>query len=157
MIPNHISAPNSIFVPILGECISRGQTAEFRVRGYSMRPYIEHERDIAIIAPITRELSVRDVVLAKIGEKTYALHRIIAIQGNELTLMGDGNIGGTEHCKTSDVIGIATGFKRKGRERIETTEGIKWRWYSQLWPRLLPLRRWLLAFDRRIPILRWLL
>ena len=36
------------------------------------------------------------------------VHRIIKIEGEDVTLMGDGNISGTERCTLSDVKALAT-------------------------------------------------
>lgn len=157
MSSDHISAPNAELMPIIAECISRGQTVELRVRGYSMRPYIEHERDIVVLSPITGPLRIGDVILAQVGQGLYALHRIIRLSGDCITMKGDGNIGAVEQVRASDVIALAIGFKRKGRTVVESTDQLKWRIYSYIWPRLCPLRRILLGVDRRIPFLRWML
>ena len=121
------------------------------LRGYSMRLFLEHERDKVILAPVVRPLCVRDVVLAEIAPKTYVLHRIIHIQGENITLMGDGNIRGTETCKPSDVIAIAIGFLRKGRTQPDMVTGLKWRTYSHIWLFIKPLRRIILGVYRRLP------
>ena len=81
-------------------------------------------------------------------EGYYVLHRIVRAEGDLLTLMGDGNIRGTEHCKRSDVIAKAIGFVRKGRNETDWTTGWKWTVYSWIWTRMLPLRRWLLLVWR---------
>ena len=88
-------------------------------------------------------------MLAEIGEKHFVLHRIIAIQGDHVILRGDGNLR-EEHCSIGDVKGAVIGFYRKGRETLDRTDGWKWRTYSWFWTRLYPIRRYLLAFYRRI-------
>jgi len=42
------------------------------------------------------------------------------------------------------VKGKAIGFYRKGRTKLDSTDGFKWRIYSFIWTRLFPLRRYLL-------------
>ena len=49
-----------------------------------------------------------------------------------------------------DVKGAVIGFYRKGRETMDRTDGWKWRTYSWIWVHLYPIRRYLLAFYRRI-------
>jgi hypothetical protein len=92
---------------------------------------------------------VGDAVLAEIAPRQYVLHRIIDISGDHVTLRGDGNLN-VEHCLTGDVKATAIGFYRKGREKLDSTKGRKWRVYSYVWTRLFPIRRYLLAFYRRI-------
>ena len=87
-------------------------------------------------------VSVGDIVLVKIGER-YILHRVIAREGDALTLMGDGNIRGTEACRTGDVIGtVAEIIRPSGRVRIPGR--------ARLWRMLKPIRRYLLALWRRL-------
>jgi hypothetical protein len=57
-------------------------------------------------------LQVGDAVLAEISAGHFVLHRIIDIDGDAITLMGDGNVRGTEHCTTEDVCGVVTEYLR---------------------------------------------
>ena len=49
-------------------------------------------------------MRVGDIVLAYF-ENHYVLHRIVAINGEEVVLMGDGNLKGTEQGDRSEVVG----------------------------------------------------
>ena len=110
-----------------------------------MRIFVEHERDKAVLSPCDKsKLKRGDVVLADTGDRRYVLHRIIKAEGERLTLMGDGNLAGTETCCRNDVVAIVTAFRRKGRKRLDSTNGLKWRCYSQIWLVLLPIRRYLI-------------
>lgn len=144
-----IALPNALFIPEIKRAIDEGHTTTFRVRGYSMRLFLEDRRDKVVLTPC-KEVKVGDVVLAEIQKDKYVLHRVIQKEGEHLTLMGDGNVYGTETCNTSNVIGIAIGFLRKGRDVMDTTDGKKWKIYSFFWLRLKPIRRYILAFYRRI-------
>ena len=143
--------PNDRFVLAVKEFIDEGRTTAFRVRGYSMRPFLDHCRDKVVLAPCRPENIRRgDVVLAEVSSHCYVLHRVVKREGDRLVLRGDGNVYGTESCLTTDVIGVATGFLRKGRACPDLTTSVKWRVYSALWPSSPLLRRLLLAFYRRI-------
>lgn len=107
-----------------------------------MRPFLENLRDRVKLAPWT-SLAVGDAVLAEIEKGHFVLHRIIKIEGDNLTLMGDGNIRGTEHCTVNDVCGVVTEYIRPnghvlqaGNQRLQRR--------IRLWRRLLPVRRLLL-------------
>ena len=124
------------------------QSVTFVVRGYSMRPFLEDRRDKVILTP-PRTPRVGDVVLAAIGEKVYALHRVIKIENGIYTMRGDGNpLSMKEQFRQADIIGIAQAFIRKGK--VIPTAGIKWQVYSFIWKMLTPFRRILLAIYRRI-------
>ena len=40
---------NKVFIPMIKSCIDEGKTTTFRVRGYSMRPFLENDRDCVVI------------------------------------------------------------------------------------------------------------
>lgn len=124
------------------------QSVTFVVRGYSMRPFLEDRRDKVMLIP-PRTPRVGDVVLAAIGEKVYALHRVIKIEDGIYTMRGDGNpLSMKEQFREADIIGIAQAFIRKGK--VVPTAGFKWQVYSFAWKMLTPFRRILLAIYRRI-------
>ena len=75
--------------------------------------------------------------------------RVVDIDGDKVTLRGDGNLN-TEQCSLADIRGIATAFYRKGRSTPDYTSGRKWRIYSAIWTRLLPIRRYLLFIYRKV-------
>lgn len=139
---------NAVILPEIVKMMEEGHTVTLRLRGFSMRPFLEDNRDKALM---TKAVSPRvgDAVLAEVAPKFFVLHRIIKIDGDDVTLRGDGNLG-VEKCKLKDVKGFVIGFYRKGRTKIDKTNGMKWRVYSYFWTRLFPIRRYLLAFYRRI-------
>ena len=143
-----IQLANAILLPEIVKMLNEGHTVTLRLKGFSMRPFLEDGRDKALLTKPTNP-KVGDPVLAEIAPKHFVLHRIIEIKGDDVTLRGDGNLG-TENCKLKDVQGAVIGFYRKGRETLDRTDGRKWRVYSWLWTRLYPIRRYLLAFYRRI-------
>ena len=140
-----IQLPNAEFLPHLCRLIDEGHKVSLRIKGNSMRPFLENERDIVVLAGAS-EYRTGDVVLAEIRKGCYVLHRIESIEGDTVNLRGDGNIKSTETCKISDIRAIAAAFIRKGKT-IPTGSTI-WRVYSKCWSRLLPIRRILLAIYR---------
>lgn len=140
--------PNAKLIPQVISLLDEGHTVTLRLGGNSMRPFLEDGRDTGLLKKAER-VKRCDVVLAEVSKKRYVLHRIIRIEGNSVTLRGDGNIG-VEHCTLNDVKAVALGFYRKGSKHLDSTSGAKWRIYSFLWCSLFPIRRYLLAFYRRI-------
>ncbi len=139
---------NSVFVPKIIELLDEGHTVTINLRGYSMRPYLENNRDKALI----RKIGIPrkgDIVLAETQPKVYVIHRIIKINGDDITLRGDGNMN-CEYCKRSDLKGYVIGFYRKGRSTLEKTNSPGWILYSVVWNFLFPIRRYLLFIYRRL-------
>lgn len=140
-----IQLANEEFLPQVCELINEGHTVSIRAKGYSMRPFIENDRDIAILAH-SNIYKVGDVALAEIAPGHFVLHRIDAIKGERVRLRGDGNYPGTEQCWMKDLRAIMCSVERKGK--VWRTDGRVWRTYSWIWVRLLPIRRYLLALYR---------
>lgn len=143
---------NETFIPIIKEYINKGKNVKFRVRGYSMRPFLENDRDCAIISPIDKEkIKTGDVVLAEISENKYVLHRVAKREGNTITLRGDGNVYGFEYCEVDNIIGIAKAFiLGTSKEKKIRTTSYSWIIYSFLWPNNSFLRRFFLFIYRKI-------
>lgn len=137
-----VQMPNDVFLPFVTEQLNEGHTATLPLRGRSMRPFLEDGRDKALLQ-LCDHPQVGDAVLAEISKGLFVLHRIIRIEGRQVTLRGDGNLS-DEHCMLSDIRAKAVGFYRKGRQTLDRTDGRKWRLYSWWWTRLYPLRRYLL-------------
>ena len=134
--------PNDILIPEIAKILNEGHQVLFTPGGVSMRPFIEGGRD-AVLLKKADECRVGDILLCRVGG-TYVLHRLIAIEGEHLTLMGDGNLQGTEHCTKADIIGKVMEIRSpKGRLK-PCTRG----W---LWRKLLPCRPFLLKVYRHTP------
>jgi hypothetical protein len=144
-----MNIPNNILIPEVGRLIQQGHTVTILVKGFSMRPFVEHCRDKVVLERCLK-VSVNDVILAKIEGGQYVLHRVIEKDNNRLTLQGDGNLTNTEHCFTSDIVGKAIGFIRKGRKTADPTNGAKWKIYSFIWLHLKFMHRYILAFYSHI-------
>lgn len=140
--------PNSVLLGMVRDSIREGHTATIWVKGFSMRPFLEHLRDKVLLSPVTRPLTEGDAVLAEITPNQYVLHRIIKIDGDNLTLMGDGNLCGTEQCKVQDVAGIVTEYIRPRRSFKADDPKLVRR--VKLWRKLLPCRRLLLLVYKSI-------
>lgn len=146
MNTNKISIKNSLLMPEIAQLIAEGHTVTLPLKGNSMRPYLVHMRDKALLEKPSA-LKVGDVVLAEVSPKHYVLHRIIKIvpDGDVLiiTLRGDGNFS-TESCRSTDVLAVATAFYRKGRTTADSVYTRKYRLYSCIWMNTFPLRRYFL-------------
>lgn len=129
--------------------VDDGVSVTFPVKGRSMIPFIVGGRD-SVILQKPGSLEPGLVVLAEISPDHFVLHRIIDISpdGMKITLMGDGNVRGTETCTPSTVLARATHVVDTEGRIIPLESEARLR-RARLWRRLLPLRRYLLAIMRR--------
>jgi len=136
-----MTLPNEILLGEVAAILREGREAVIIPTGNSMLPFIRGGRD-RVVLHARPEVAVGDIVLVRIGEK-YILHRVIAVSGDALTLMGDGNLAGTEHCTSADVLGTVTEIIRPSGRRIQPGSG-------RFWRRLKPFRRYILGIYRRL-------
>ena len=122
------------------------------VRGTSMLPFIIGDVDSVELVK-TDSVEEGDVILAWINGSRYVVHRVIKIDGENLQLMGDGNLGGDERCKMSEVAAKAEYVISPSGRRAYLYS--PWRVSaSRFWWKIKPVRRWILAVYRRT-VLRW--
>lgn len=134
--------------------LSEGFSITLPVDGNSMLPFIIGGRESVILATARpSELHRGMVVLAWVEQRRYVLHRIEKIKGNKVTLMGDGNLSGREHCTLDDVKAIATHVVDASKKKHDLYTPWRCR-ASELWCLLLPVRRYLLAIMKMFGVKR---
>ncbi len=127
--------------------VQDGVSVTFPVKGRSMLPFIFGGRE-SVILQKPGSLQRGQVVLAQVGPDRYVVHRIIKTEPDRITMMGDGNIRGTESCTPSNVLAVATHVvDENGRRRPLDTRGQLLK--ARLWYGIRPLRRIILAILRR--------
>lgn len=128
--------------------VQKGVTVTFPVTGQSMLPFIIGGKE-SVILHAPGPTAVGDVVLARVDGNGYVVHRIINIDGDRVTLMGDGNVRGTEHCLLKDIKARVTHVVSADNKKRDLYS--RWRVRAaKLWYWLRPIRRYLLAIYRRI-------
>lgn len=121
--------------------LKEGKSVILKAEGNSMLPFIRGGEDKIVLHPVSR-LRKGQIVLARLTNGQYILHRIIKVYPAEVLLMGDANIRQTERCPQSRVYGYATRIIRGEHSIACTTRGAYFK--ASAWQFLLPLRRYLL-------------
>lgn len=143
-----MTLPNDVLLPEVGRMVDEGLSVTLMTKGVSMLPFIRGGRDsVVLVKP--RELRQGDIVLARTGTGHFVLHRIYGIDGENITLMGDGNVRGQERCTRGDVLAVAVKIIRDGGRETDCTSAAHLR-CARLWRALLPVRRYVLAIYRRV-------
>ena len=128
--------------------VSEGVCVTLPVEGQSMLPFIIGGKESVILQQPTRP-ALGDVVLAWVDGRRYVVHRIIRIEGDAITLMGDGNLVGKEYCTLGDIKARVSHVvdAKGGQHAIDS----RWRQLAgRLWWHLRPIRRYLLGAYRRV-------
>lgn len=134
--------PNDILLPEVAALLAAGSDVTLLTKGNSMLPFIRGGRDSVRLRKFP-SAAPGDIVLARLAGGNYVLHRVIRAEEEKLTLMGDGNVRGTESCRAEDVAGTVVAVVRPdGSERAPGR--------GKAWKALRPVRRYLLGVYRRV-------
>lgn len=113
-----------------------GKSVRVAVRGQSMLPFFMSGSTIELRPIAKNDIRKYNVVLADAG-RSFVVHRIIAVDNERVTLLGDGNIIGTEVVERDKIYGIVD------CSRLHIA-------LAKLWVWLRPVRRYPLAILRRV-------
>lgn len=139
---------SDVFFDEIAEQIAIGEKVIIRAKGESMRPFIRNGCDkIVLEKPGEEGLKKGNIVLARVSDGRFVIHRIEKVEKNSLVLRGDGNLAIREVCRLQDVIALATTVVRN--DKAIEKGSIRWNCMSRLWPSGSFLRRLLLGLNRR--------
>lgn len=146
---NKVVVPNAILLGEVKSLLAEGKDVVIPTKGSSMLPFIRGGRDSVNLRRLD-DIEVGDIVLAEIREGVYVLHRVFAIDGESVTLKGDGNLRGVEKCRRSDIAGTALSILKDNVREVDcrAPEALR---RARAWRTLgRPFRRVFLAIYRRV-------
>ena len=121
---------------VVRDILLEGDCVTVAVKGQSMLPFFRSGTTVTIRPIREDDFKKYSVVFADTGGH-FAIHRIINIEGNKVTLLGDGNIYGTETMDKSKVYGVIDSSKLHI-------------FFAKIWLWMRPVRRYPLAIFRRV-------
>lgn len=121
------------------ESLKEGKVVIIVPQGISMLPFIKGDEDRVYL--LKREkVEVGDIVLVHYHGR-HILHRVYAMEGDRIRLMGDGNLEGNECVMAEEILGTVMEIEHNGRRHKPSK--------AWLWRHLLPFRRILLKLHRK--------
>lgn len=141
---------NDIFFAEVERRINDGQSVTIPVKGFSMRPMMRSEKDKVIVVRHTeKDIKHRAVMLFR-HNGHHIMHRIITIDGNDITFAGDGNYRKTEQVTKDDIVAQVTAIIRPSGRTI-SLDSRRWRIYSTIWLALPKIvRRFILGLTNKL-------
>lgn len=149
--PSLLTLPASELLGEVAALLARGSKVTLRVRGNSMFPFLRSGRDSVVLEPAAR-FRPGDIVLARLPDKGFVLHRVLRLTPEGLLLKGDGNVCAVEACRLGEVCGRVSHIVRKGRRIDCRSRGERMRVW--LWQLLSPFHRVILGVCRRTVLKR---
>lgn len=133
---NTRSIANRELFAIVRDTLLEGKTVRVSVKGESMLPFFRSGSTITLRPIKESDIRKYNVVMADAGH-AFVVHRIIEVNDNMVTLLGDGNHIGTERVTRDKIYGIVD----CSASHI---------FFAKIWLWLRPMRRFPLAIFRRI-------
>ncbi len=130
---------NQEYLGMLKGLILEGKEVSLLVSGSSMSPFIIHQRDTVMLAPVSRPLKRGDIVFYQRRNAAYVLHRICRVNADgTYDIIGDGQIEIERHVARRQIFAVVTMVRRKGRD-IRPGD-FWWGFFAHVWLRMIPLR-----------------
>lgn len=121
---------------IARDTLLEGSSVRVSVRGESMLPFFRSGSTITLRPIREGDLRKYNVVMADAG-RSFVVHRIIEVDDEYITLLGDGNYNGTERVTRDKVYGIVDCSPLH-------------LFFAKIWLWMRPVRRYPLAIFRRV-------
>ena len=121
---------------IVRDTLLEGKTVRISVNGQSMLPFFRSGSTITLRPVHDEDIRKYNVVMADAGH-AFVVHRIIEVSNEHITLLGDGNIYGTERITRDKIYGVVDCSALH-------------LFFAKIWLWLRPVRRFPLAIFRRI-------
>lgn len=145
-----LALDNQLFIDEILDQIASGNRVTIKAKGWSMIPLVWDEVDSITLAPLSNDsFQIGHIVLARLGDNRYVVHRISHIKGDRFTLRGDGNPYQYEYCHRDEICAELVLVRRYGRHPI-TPKSILWKTTRHLWPKHGWTKRVAVFFASRI-------
>lgn len=132
------------------ELVEPGALFVMHVTGYSMLPLLGYGDDKIVLRRTTPEDDIIGrIAMFRAKDEHIIVHRVMKVEGESVTLRGDGNIVQYEHCLRSEIIGVVERVIRESGREVDCTTRW-WRIRERIWliqPTII--RRYALAVIRR--------
>lgn len=131
-----INRDNVTTFSVVRDILLEGDNVTITVNGQSMLPFFRSGSTVTL-RPIHKEDFKKYAVVFADAGNHFVIHRIINIEANKVTLLGDGNIYGTESMDKERVYGV-----------IDCSA--LHIFFAKIWLWMRPVRRFPLAIFRRV-------
>lgn len=143
---------NDIFFAEVERMISEGQSVTIPVKGFSMRPMMRSEKDKVILTAHSDNDIKQSAVMLFRYKGQHIMHRIVKIEGQNITFAGDGNYRIREQATKDDIVAQVTTIIRPSGRTI-SLDSRRWRIYSTLWLALPKIvRRFILGLTNKLKL-----
>ncbi|WP_333625998.1 S24 family peptidase [Sphingobacterium siyangense] len=120
--------------------LREGKEVRIRVKGNSMRPFIQDGDTVLLQAYRGQPLALGSNILAKDKDK-FVFHRFVGKKNGQCVLAGDGNLVLNEYIPLTDIIAVAVMHYPKHKDKAIAIDQAWARLRGLIWYHLRLLRR----------------
>lgn len=133
---------SKVLFSAISEQLAENRQAAFTITGMSMWPFLCHGRDQVIVEHVDKDdLRIGDIILFRVSEERYILHRITCLGDAFFQTTGDGNLFRDMKMPYDCILAKAGKIIRK-EKTIDCSNGA-WKILSWIWMKLFPIRKWI--------------
>ena len=121
---------NSIEMELLLDVLRECGTIKLPVQGRSMQPFLKEGRDSAVLKLPDGNFNKGDIIVYK-RKNTYFMHRIVDVQQNTVSIMGDNEINPDNGVPKSNIVAVVKEIHRDGK--IINQKDFLWKFFSDVY------------------------
>lgn len=133
----NVVSPEAVMEPLLS-LLAETDAVPLVVSGSSMTPFLAPGRDTVYLSAISAPLSRGDMVLYRRDNGRYVLHRIMRVEGESYTMIGDAQHIPEPGIRREQILALVTAVRRK--EKLLQKGSFWWVFFQRVWIHLVPLR-----------------
>lgn len=126
-------------VDVMEEILENGGAVNFNPRGISMMPMLHMDGDRVIIKKPQGYLKKYDLPLFRRDDGKFVLHRVVKKPSEEgiYSICGDNQRRVEKNVRHDQIIGVVTGFYRKGK--FISCDSFLYKLYCRIWVNTRPI------------------
>lgn len=111
--------------PIIKDEVSKGHTIAIRIHGTSMKPLLKDNTKVLLSK--VDEININDIIFFERENKEYVIHRVVSIDGDNISFIGDHQTIIEKNIKLSQCFAKAIGYYKK--DKLKYFKGIGYKLY----------------------------
>jgi hypothetical protein len=135
---NHRMIDQAQLMQILPELLREGISVPLVITGNSMYPFLKHGRDTVYLSKLQDPVKTGDMILYQRRSGELILHRVVSVEENSFTLLGDRQVGREPGVSPDSVLAVVTAVRRNGK--LLRPNHLIWWFFANVWPKILRFR-----------------
>lgn len=103
-----------------------------------MAPFLVHRRDTVYLSKVELQLKRGDMVLYQRDNGRYVLHRVLQVDGDVYTMIGDAQTQPEPNIRRDQIRAVVTAVLRKNK--LLKKGNFWWCFFEKIWIRMVPIR-----------------